>query len=324
MAPALAAKGIEVDYLFSGRAPEKLFNMEPFGHYRCKRGLTFHMQGSRVDLRRTLLGNHPLQLIRDIYRLDLSRYDLVLTDFEPITAWAAKLRGVPSVGIAHQYAFMHDLPDTHSGFLLRKQVQCFAPANQVVGLHWHSFGQAIFPPLIQPPLYQATTVDQKIVVYLPYDNVNTIQTSLSRYKDAEFYIYAAVEQAKDNNNMHIRPFSRDGFQQDLASCSGVICNSGFGLLSEAMQYGKKILTLPQQGQSEQLSNAELLEYLKKGTVIQALDDNKITDWLQEPMPVAVVFPDLAAVLADWIVSGCDTPLDQLATSLWGEVVPQLP
>ena len=41
MAVELAKQNIDVTYLFSGRAPEAYFDMEPFGDYLCYSGLTF-------------------------------------------------------------------------------------------------------------------------------------------------------------------------------------------------------------------------------------------------------------------------------------------
>ncbi|MGH1462798.1 MAG: MJ1255/VC2487 family glycosyltransferase [Neptuniibacter sp.] len=316
MAPALEKEGVEVDYLFSGRSPDKLFNMEPFGDFQCRRGLTFYMDGSKVNYPKTLTRNNPLELIRDIRKLDLKGYDLVVSDFEPVSAWAAKFKGIPSVGIAHQYAFMHKLPDTKSGFWLKKQIQSFAPVQQAVGLHWHHFGKSIFPPLIQPPLYPATKIARKIVVYLPHDAPMMIQSAFADHIDYEFYIYSAVDMPSDNGNMHVRPFSRDGFHMDLASCEGVICNSGFGLLSEAVQYGKKILTLPQKGQVEQESNAEILQYLGLGIAVHSLTDERVQQWLELPIPEPFQYPDLASELAEWIATGCNSSLDTLSDSIW--------
>lgn len=319
MAPALEKEGVEVDYLFSGREPERLFNMEPFGDFQCRRGLTFYMDGSKVNYPKTLTRNNPIELIRDIRRLDLKGYDLVISDFEPVSAWAAKVKGVPSVGIAHQYAFMHKLPDTKSGFLLKSQIQSFAPVQKAVGLHWHHFDKPIFPPLIQAPLFTSTTTDKKVVIYLPHDNPETIQAAFADYVDYDFYIYAAVDAPSDQANMHIRPFSREGFHQDLASCAGVICNSGFGLISEAIQYGKKILTLPQKGQVEQESNAEVLEHLGLGIAVSSLADQAVEQWLASPVPESYIYPDLASALAGWIAAGCEASLNDLAASIWNEV-----
>lgn len=44
----------------------------------------------------------------------------------------------------------------------------------------------------------------------------------------------------------------------FASSSGVICNAGFQLTSEALFLGKKMMVIPMQGQYEQLCNAEAL------------------------------------------------------------------
>ncbi|WP_286237097.1 MJ1255/VC2487 family glycosyltransferase [Neptuniibacter halophilus] len=317
MAPALERAGIEVDYLFSGREPEKLFNMEPFGDYRCRQGMTFYMKGSRVDYVKTLTANNPVRLIRDICALDLSGYDLVITDFEPVTAWAAKLRGVPSLGIAHQYAFLHKLPDSKTGWLLKQQISSFAPAKTALGLHWHHFDKPICPPLIQPPLFEPSQSDRKVLVYLPHDPPDQIEAALSAYPDYEFYIYSGLDQPEDKGNMHLRPFSREGFHRDLASCAGVICNSGFGLLSEAVQYGKKVLTLPQKGQVEQESNAEILELLGMGLVINKLSEHaKLADWLEMSSPEPQIYPDLASVLAQWIASGCQQPVEALVQQVW--------
>ena len=316
MAPALRAAGIDVDFVFSGREPEKLFNMEPFGDYRCYQGMTLHMEGSRVNKWKTLIGNNPVRLLRDIFKLDLSEYDLVITDFEPVTAWAAKVKGVPSVGIAHQYAFLHRLPDSKTGFFLKNQIRLFAPAKLAVGLHWDHFEQPICPPLIQPPLYSPSTVERKIVVYLPHDAPEGLAKTLGAYSDFEFHIYAAVDEPHVQNNIFIKPFSREGFHKDLASCAGVICNSGFGLLSEAVQYGKKVLTLPQKGQVEQESNAEVLESLGLGVVIYDLASDKVATWLELPSPLPKRYPDLAAMLAAWIADGCKESVSDLADTVW--------
>ena len=87
MAKAFTDSDLEVDYLFSGRPRERFFDMEPFGNFALRQGLTFVNVDGRVDYLRTVLQNNYLCFVRDVFALDLSSYDLVLTDFEPITAW---------------------------------------------------------------------------------------------------------------------------------------------------------------------------------------------------------------------------------------------
>src|SRR5690606_23080407 len=81
MAPELARAGIAVDYLFSGRPRERLFDMEPFGDFQHRDGLTFAVREGRIDPFATLRECRPLNFIRDIRALDLDGYDLVLSDY---------------------------------------------------------------------------------------------------------------------------------------------------------------------------------------------------------------------------------------------------
>ena len=57
------------------------------------------------DYAKTALSNNLVQFCKEVKQLDLSSYDLVLNDFEPVTAWAAKQQNKPSIGISHQNAF---------------------------------------------------------------------------------------------------------------------------------------------------------------------------------------------------------------------------
>ncbi|MEX2366081.1 MAG: glycosyltransferase family protein, partial [Pseudohongiellaceae bacterium] len=107
MVKALEARGVDVDWVFSGRQREKLFDMERFGDFRCFRGLTFQVRDGKIDMRKTMNDASMSQLWRDIRTLQPEQYDLVLTDFEPVVAWAARRQGVPCIGIGHQYAFAH-------------------------------------------------------------------------------------------------------------------------------------------------------------------------------------------------------------------------
>ncbi len=316
MAPALAAAGVEVDFLFSGRDPDRYFSMEPFGDYQPRRGLTFALNQGRVDWFNTLRNLHLRRYWQDVNALDLSGYDLVLTDFEPITAWAARKQKVPSIGLAHQYAFMYPVPGHINPQTMAKMVRWFAPVDQAIGLHWHHFGQPMLPPLIQPPSLPVSHVPDKILVYLAFDQREALVNMLRPFPESQFYIYTDIAEPVDQGHLHFRPFSRDGFQQDLASCAGVICNAGFGLISEAVQYGKKILTRPLKGQLEQMSNARVLEQLGLAVVMAEGDEYLLEAWLDRHAPIAQPWPDVAPVLSRWLADGAQTPVQALVEQLW--------
>lgn len=319
MAPALQKAGVDVDYLFSGREPEKLFDMEPFGNYQTRRGLTFYMgKGAKVQRFKTLMNSNLLQLYKDIRQLDLSEYDLIISDFEPITAWAAKIKKKPSLGIAHQYAFLYSLPDGYRSKLLKPGIQTFAPVKQALGVHWHHFEHPILPPLIQPPRYERTDAGH-VLVYLPHEDINELYYWFSAFPHIEFRVYCASEEQVRKGNVIFNPLSRDNFEQDLASCRGVISNCGFGLSSEALQYGKKLLAKPMVGHTEQASNAYILKSRKLATIAENIGPEEIGPWLESPHPEVQDYPEVASQLAEWIANGCLSGLNEVRQKIWQTV-----
>jgi len=316
MARAFAATDIRVDYLFSGRPADKFFSMEVFGDYQYRRGLTLSWHDGRLDHLQTLLNNNVLKLIHDVRKLDLAPYDLVITDFEPVTAWAARLRQAPCLGISHQYSFKYKVPiagKNLASFLLMKY---FAPADRCLGFHWHHFDSPILPPLIERPVHELSIDRQKILVYFPFESLDAIVAWLRPVATHEYYIYHEIEQAVDDGHLHLRPFDRDSFNADLANCGGVIANAGFGLSSEAIECGKKLLIKPMHGQMEQLSNAAALKELGLAMTIQEFDRDVLMQWLCQDNPQPRRYPCVATALVDWIGGEFQQDPMELARSLW--------
>lgn len=319
MARALAEQGVEVDWVFSGRAPEDYFDMGIFRDYRCFRGLTFVTTHGRVRYPQTLLSSHLRRLYRDIRSLDVSQYDLLINDFEPVTAWAARRAGLPSIGLSHQCAFLHPIPKRGENLFVRWFMRNFAPVENAIGLHWHHFNQPILPPLIEPSSYPNEGLADQCLVYLPFAQPEDIVPQLRAFPDTQFYVYQKVPKASDEGHIHIRPFSREGFQADLHRCEGVICSAGFELPSEAIQLGKKLLVQPVVGQMEQQSNALALSQLGYGAVAQVLTEQAIGDWLAMPRPRPVTYPDVAQALTQWLTRGEWKDFDAMRDRLWSEV-----
>jgi uncharacterized protein (TIGR00661 family) len=248
---------LEVDFMFSGRKQEDLFDMEEFGNYACYQGLTFITKSGSIAPIATLKKSNIRQLYRDIRALDLSQYDLILTDFEPISAWSARAQRKNSVAIGHQYAFGHKIPKAGDNFLTRLFMQYFAPAKVELGLHWHHFGQSILPPIAQTHSKPLKVINNKIVVYLGFESPEDIIHLIAPFSDYIFYVYGnfgedIINSSSDLPHIKFCRLSRETFKEDLASCNGVISNAGFELSSEAIHLGKKILVKPLAGQIELL------------------------------------------------------------------------
>lgn len=303
MAKELYAAGIDVTFQFTGRPADKYFDMEVFNGYQSRTGLTFHTEKGQVSYLKTALDAKPITFIRDMRALDLSGYDLVISDFEPVTAWAAKSQKIPVLGIGHQYAFNHKIPREGSDPIADQVMKHFAPADVGVGLHWHHFGQPILPPIIDTPETPKNIIKNKIIVYLPFEDQNEVIRLLSPFKNFDFHLYSPEPVPSKFDHITCNPLSRDGFQKDLYDCAGIISNAGFELASESLQMGKKILAKPLHAQMEQISNAAALQQLGYGHVMHDMNSSVIEHWLHDNRAVHITYPNIAKVLVQWIQNG---------------------
>lgn len=102
------------------------------------------------------------------------------------------------------------------------------------------------------------------------------------------------------DNVWLCPFHRGNFLNDLRSCSGVICQAGFELPSEALHLGKKLLVKPLHRQYEQLSNATGLVRQKLGWSMEHLDAGTINSFLSADAIEPMRYPNVAQAIARWI------------------------
>jgi uncharacterized protein (TIGR00661 family) len=314
---ALKQCGAEVDCIFSGRHAEAYFDMEAFGEYRIFPGVSFATQNGRVNLPRTVQNIQALRLIKDVKELDLSEYDCIISDFEPISAWAAKHQLLDCIGISNQ-AVCHYIHPKEYGLIARTIMKYYAPVTQSVGLHWFHFGAPIIPPIIDA--LNKTDEDGSIIVYLPFESIDHIKLLLAPFKDYQFKCFHPdITQSSYSDNINWQSLSRTIFTQSLSMASGIITNTGFALISEALVLGKKILTKPVKGQFEQLYNASCLSKLGLATIMPTLDINTVRQWLTQPLPTPIIYPDVAKTLAEWIMNGQKDDLSTLSHRLWQQV-----
>ena len=306
IAPKLKAAGAEVTYLFTGREKDGFCEMDVFGDYQWREGLTFQTKQGNVQYVKTALKNNLVKLFTDIRSLDLSGYDLVISDFEPVTAWAARTKGIKTIGIGHQYAFGKKIPVAGADFMGVQVLKYFAPVTVGLGVHWHHFDDAILPPVIQTDVPRKLAIEGKIIVYLPFEEVDEVIRLLEPYSAYEFHVYnpkGSVETGGSTRHIQVKAVSRQSFQDDFADCSGVICNAGFELPSESLHFGKKLLVKPLHGQMEQLSNALALDELGLARVMHNLEASVISSWLDAGVSHNIQYPDVAQAIVDWLVAG---------------------
>ncbi|WP_394192868.1 MJ1255/VC2487 family glycosyltransferase [Pseudoalteromonas atlantica] len=321
MAKAFSEMGVDVDYVFSGRAEQNYFDMEEFSDYRRFHGLSFSTQNGKINSYETVKNAKLCKLVHDIKQLDVSGYDFVFNDFEPVSAWAAKRQGVPVIGMSHQAAFLSPkVPMTGNALLHRSLIRYYAPANIHLGVHWQPFADNIIPPFIASHWHDnPVSIDNKVLVYLPFEELASVIDYLKDFPDKEFYCYHPDAENSSQGHIHLRKPSRSGFLNDLANTSGVIANAGFELSSEALKLGKKLLLKPLAGQFEQDANAHTLLTMNAAHVMRYLNPCALDEWIVSKAHKQINFPSDPEPLVNWLVDKQWGNTEKLHQSLWKSV-----
>lgn len=288
---ALKKRGHSVDVILSGRDKKDLFDIDDLKPFQIKKGFTYVTNKGKINYLKTVLTSSPIQFLNDIKSID-NNYDLVITDFDPISAYAAKKHKIPCIGIGHQYSFYKNIPMTiKMKFISILFPRIYAPANFPIPSHFYHFNQSIIPPFIDPKFYAADSTYQKksnTLVYLPWENLKNM-ISIFRKIEGEFILYTNIESIEKHGNITLKPFSNITFKEDLIQCSGLITNAGFQLPSEALFLGKPMLCKPLNGQPEQEHNAKILKQLGYATVCKKIDIDSIQSWMKNKINVKIPF-----------------------------------
>lgn len=252
----------DVDILISGRQSNLHLPFEV--HYRYS-GVSFvYDKSGGLSYSKTLFHNHLATVIKELKSLPVRQYDLVISDFEPISAYAARLKKVPSLAFSHQAAFLSKaVPrpvrrSTVGEFILKH----YAPCTHKLGIHFQSYESWMIPPVLRPEILYANPADSgDYVVYLPaYGDAQLIK--ILRKIDAQFTVFSKFASfSYQKNNVTIIPADAKEFTKRLISCKGVITGAGFETPAEAMYLGKKLMCIPIKGQYEQYCNAAALRDL---------------------------------------------------------------
>jgi len=238
-----------------------------------------------VSVLDTLRNIQPVRFINDVRSVPLDEYDLVISDYEPISAWSAKWEEVPCVALSHQASFLSPetpRPDQKS-LVAESLLQYFAPAGNPIGFHFQRYDHFIKPPVIRSAI-RSLEVKRKdhITVYLPAYHHEVLQRIFGRFSDLDWHIFSpSCQKEVRSKNIWIQPVGNQQFLKSFASCRGVICNAGFEMCAESMYLGKKLLAVPIRNQYEQQCNAAALERMGV-LILDTLEDQakEIWHWLE--------------------------------------------
>jgi uncharacterized protein (TIGR00661 family) len=188
------------------------------------------------NLQRLPEGHRRLQALRkQIFKS--FEPDCVITDFEPMTAYLASHYDLPLMTIdnQHRLRYMSYPCPAHLQNDRRLTVgiiRAMAPRPDISLVTTFFFGKAknnrsfFFPPILRSDVLALQAHDgSHILVYLT-SGFETFLKTLKLFPREQFSVYGYD---RDDTEGHItyKPFSKDGFLHDLASCKAVMATAGF-------------------------------------------------------------------------------------------------
>lgn len=183
--PYLEKKG-ELDILVSGIQSDIEL---PFEVKYKFHGLSFIFgKKGGVDFWKTFVKLNSIQLLREIKTLNVKEYDLIISDFEPVSCWAAIKAGKVCIGLSNQVATLHPLaPKPKSSDVIGRLVlQNYAPTTYNYGFHFKSLDANVFTPIIRKEVRELTPTDEgHYTVYLPSYNDEQIIKRLKKDKECQ-------------------------------------------------------------------------------------------------------------------------------------------
>ena len=305
LAPEFSKKA-KVDILTSGPKNNFPTYKIPIKHYK---GFKFFTSKSgSINWIKTIFLNNYFQFFIDVLKCPVKDYDLVISDYEPISAWASILRGVKCVALSNQYVLNSEnvpKPKKYSRLVLRV-INLFCPSKVGYGYHYRPYNKNILDPIIRDNIREINaSTSNEILIYLPTYSINNIVDIIKQIPvKMEWTIFTNESNSSYNlERININSISDDLFTKKIGSCYGIICAGGFSTTSEAIFLGKPMLVVPVKAQIEQQFNAAALE--KEG--IQILKEfslnyiDKINEWIHSPTVLHINYEDNSGEIVNKIL-----------------------
>ncbi|WP_256003636.1 glycosyltransferase family protein [Pedobacter deserti] len=303
--PLLREMG-EVDVLVSGIQGdlELAFPVR----YKLK-GMSFIFgKAGGVNLWKTIVKADLRALRSAIRSLPVHEYDLIINDFEPVSAWACYFQNKPCIGLSHQAAVIApNAPKaSHADPTGRLILNNYAPASVHYGFHFERYNKNVFTPVIRQAVRDKELKDMGYyTVYLPaYDDERLIK-QLTACKNVQWEVFSKHnKKSRVVKNVSIQPVNSEKFTASMAMSTGVLCGAGFETPAEALFMKKKLLVIPMKGQYEQHLNAAAL--MEMGVPVMKSLKSKHSDvlsaWLESNDRITVDYPDETRNILETIVA----------------------
>lgn len=291
-------------------------------------GLTIVSEDNQVSKLKTIAANlakipsgtRSLKLLKQTF--EQFTPDVVITDFEPSTAYLAGHYGLPLITIDNQHRMrymQYQMPPSlrQDALITETIIRAMIPTpwvSLITTFHFSALKNQrsfLFPPILRQPVLDLSPDESDEILVYATSRFDSLLDTLRTFSRETFVVYG-YDKDEISENLHFRPFSKDGFLQDLAKCKAIIATAGFTLISEALHLGKPYLAFPMQGQFEQHLNAFMLEYHGYGAQCHTPDKKQIAAFLYQ-------LPHYQTALAQYPRAGNTAITDKLDVLLKDEM-----
>ena len=248
-------------------------------------------------------------MLNKFLNIQKKKYDLIINDFEPVSAWSAKFKNIKCFELTNQYSMgLKNIPkpNNYSRIVLHA-IKYIIPSNLGYGYHYKKYSDRIFFPIIRDKVRSLNiSSSDEIIIYLPtYSPSNLIEVINQIPQHKKWTIFSADVKSKEIiSKVNLEPLSEELFLKKFASCYGIVCAGGFATTSEAVFLGKPMLVVPVEAQIEQQFNAAALK--KEGvTVIDRFslkNIDHISKWVDSPKIFEIKYRDESKEIVEKLIN----------------------
>lgn len=215
--------------------------------------------------------------------------DLLITDFEGVTAITANMLNIPVVCVCNIHAMTklkYKTPEKYRliGTKIKIVVNTIFPKadyHLIVSFFKEkpkNNNVSLYPPVIRKEFYNMKTKKKNyILVYQTSDTHSKLISYLKKI-DYDFIIYGFNKEGEEGNIV-FRKFDYAQMIRDLAECNACIANGGFTFITEAIFLHKPLLCVPIKGQFEQILNSIYVKKLGYGEMYDHINKKKIENFI---------------------------------------------
>ena len=295
----------EVQVVVSGRAHDYLAKRAN-DHLSVKKiwGFTIVTEDNEVRNFRTLLenvkgaltGGWPRNIKTYFEIADTFRPDVVISDFESWSYLYGVNHMLPVVSVDNMQIInrcRHDaeiLAGHEASFQIAKGII----KAKVPGAYHYLITTFFRPPIrkartsLHPPILRPEVLAAKpepgahLLVYQTYPTHEELP-ELLKHTGMECRIYGLRRDFREperDANLVYKPFSEEGFIDDLRTARGVVASAGFTLMGEAVYLHRPMLSEPVAKQFEQILNARYLQREGYGLLAEQISGPALREFLE--------------------------------------------